>query len=249
MTVRVLALDDATCGLVSPVHLRAGGSEVTATEGCGAGPQGEPRFLGSVVVTPSGRDGDVDIRVWAAIPSAGGRTLCDCPADPRGCIEARRKLRFISGRPLDLPILLGARCVDVRCTDERTTCDPATGLCVDAQASCDATGTCAPAAIADGGAPLDGGPSDAQPRDATIAPDGAVVCWDNAHCPKADYCAKPRGVCESGPGVCARRPAAQGCGASYSTCGRDGKGYVNSCLAAAAGVNESEAMFPHCETM
>lgn len=119
--------------------------------------------IGSLVVVPSGgEDEAIEARVVTGL--AGSQ----CDVDPtKGCIEARRSLRYIPHTPLVLPIVMSKSCVDVRCPVAQTC---VAGACVSdvvdvdrcVNGRCDLTspppGDAGPiqcaAPLADAGAPL-----------------------------------------------------------------------------------------------
>jgi alpha-tubulin suppressor-like RCC1 family protein len=101
--------------------------------------------IGDIVVVPSHRTGDVAIRVVADVD---GPDSCKKKDGYKGCIVARRILRFVDHTPLVVPISLDASCVDVAC-DSMSTC--VNGGCVPATVD---PSTCA----RPGGCTPDGGP-------------------------------------------------------------------------------------------
>lgn len=107
--------------------------------------------IGDIVLVPSGRDAEIAVRVVADIDDPSPCTKAD---GYKGCIVARRIIKFVSHTPLTLPIALDASCAGVPC-DEKTTC--VKGSCVDAEVTNPAL--CA----GDGGCTLstDGGATDA----------------------------------------------------------------------------------------
>jgi len=100
--------------------------------------------IGSLVVVPSGADdAEIGVRVLTAVD----RTPAECDAaassDARGCIVARRALRFLPHDTLELPIAMTQACDGVVCASDETCtdggCAPAT---VGSTPSCTSTGTC-----------------------------------------------------------------------------------------------------------
>ena len=112
--------------------------------------------LGSLVVTPSGsKDEEVTIKVVVGVDT----TAIECKKpDYKGCIVARRALRFVPHEPLDLPVSMAFSCVDHPC-DPDTTCVKDVG-CVPAtipdSTRCKGDG-CDDASLAQGH-PADAGP-------------------------------------------------------------------------------------------
>lgn len=100
--------------------------------------------IGSLVVVPSGADdAEVAVRVLTAVD----RTPAECDlagaSDPRGCIVARRALRFLPHDTLEVPIAITEACDGVVCASDETCsdggCAPAT---MDSSPSCASSGTC-----------------------------------------------------------------------------------------------------------
>jgi hypothetical protein len=130
--------------------------------------------IGNLFVVPSGKTGDVSIRVVAPVDAT---TSCRHANNWAGCIVERRILHFVPHTHLVLPIDLDASCVDVPCTGT-TTC--VNGRCVDATIdpmNCTRTG-CRP--TGDGGGPqqytidwLAAGRNDTCMRIST----GQMFCW------------------------------------------------------------------------
>lgn len=115
--------------------------------------------IGSLVLVPaSERGGDlVEVLVVGAMERGGKETtLEDCDearvaGDLTGttCIVARRRLGFVDGVPLTLPIELEAVCIGVTC-EENKTCFG--GSCVDSAIECDEKGCTDPGTGGSGGA-------------------------------------------------------------------------------------------------
>lgn len=156
-----------------------------------AGATGDPRFpafqpcahgfaganVGSLVLTPREGDRPVVVTVRAAVDG----DLASCATAPKGCVEARRRLRFVPHTPLRLPIVLSTACRGVDCADPNLTCDR--GQCVPIDTVC-ADGTCAPPAdagtpppIVDAGGDgaVDAGPCDTVVLAQTADPEFAVT--------------------------------------------------------------------------
>lgn len=87
--------------------------------------------VGTLTVVPKDSEaGEVAVRVVLAL----GRDPDSCKvgtAQPAGCIVARRRLSFVSGEALTVPVRLHAQCNGVLC-DADTTCN-ALGRCVSAR--------------------------------------------------------------------------------------------------------------------
>lgn len=142
--------------------------------------------LGTLVLTPgtAGPNVDVYVSVRAAFD---GKDPLDClPGnDFAGCVIARRRFRYASATPLELPVRLLAECIDVPCTErEGQTCS--TGRqCVSESTSCEAQKTCV---IGDaGGSPRsDAGPDsaikDGSSGDATTQTSGTCLAGDAVLC-------------------------------------------------------------------
>ena len=112
-----------------------------------------PAYVGSIVLVPSDRDVSLTVRVTAG----GGRSAASClEAFGKGCIVARRTLRYIAHATLNLPVLLDTQCDGQSCSDT-STC--VLGKCVDSTIDpngCLLPGGCTPPAP-DAGVP-DSGP-------------------------------------------------------------------------------------------
>ena len=112
--------------------------------------------LGSLVITPSGsKDEEVAIKVVVGV--TGAASLCTKP-DYKGCIVARRALRFVPHEPLDLPMKMSVGCLDQPCTPDQTCvdgfgCVPAT---IQDSTQCKGSG-CDDRLLAQGLTPSDGG--------------------------------------------------------------------------------------------
>lgn len=99
------------------------GAPALVTDACQSGGR-----IGSLVVVPSGSKSDeLGVRVVAGL----SRKPEDCAAESyRGCVVARRALRFTPHTPLELDIALNADCVSIGC-DPAHTC--VSGSCIDNQ--------------------------------------------------------------------------------------------------------------------
>jgi hypothetical protein len=133
-------------------------------------------LVGTLVVVPSASsDADVTVKVVAGrnFPVEG----CTAPEygprgdRDRGCIVARRQLRFIPGTPLMLPIVLRSACVGVDCGAGATCVE---GVCKPARigdpSRCTAPDGCSEASLY----------GDVAPPDAGEAPDAAADAADAA---------------------------------------------------------------------
>ncbi|MBS2017141.1 MAG: hypothetical protein JST00_29915 [Deltaproteobacteria bacterium] len=135
---------------------RAAPSTITTT--CNAGD------IGTLVSTPSG---DKESRAAFLVVQGIDRPASECAAAGfKGCIVARRILRYIAHTPLELPIALNLVCKDVAC-GEFETC-ARSGKCVSAviedPESCP-NGVCVPPGEEAEPEPTDGGPSDGAGND------------------------------------------------------------------------------------
>lgn len=84
--------------------------------------------VGSLVVTPSGeKDGEIGVRVVAGISKNPEQCQDD---DYRGCIVARRALRFTPHESLELDVELTADCVSIGC-DAQHSC--LAGSCIESR--------------------------------------------------------------------------------------------------------------------
>ncbi|HEU4407123.1 MAG TPA: hypothetical protein VFS43_17775 [Polyangiaceae bacterium] len=98
--------------------------------------------LGMLVVVPSGeRDGPLALKVVTAV-DASSTDACGPSPDPlnayRGCIVARRALRYLPHDTVRLTVPMLAECENVSC-DARSTCFKA-GLCLPADVTCTSRG-------------------------------------------------------------------------------------------------------------
>lgn len=124
----------------------------TVTSDCNAGGS-----IGSLVATPSDSK---DVAAAFLVVQGVDRPAAECAASGfKGCIVARRIVRYLTHTPLVLPIAMHLVCKDVAC-DEFTTCSK-TGSCVDARIadaeSC-ADGDCFPPGDGPDDLGGDGGP-------------------------------------------------------------------------------------------
>lgn len=125
-------------------------TEVTftaTTSTCDAAPR-----VGTLVLVPSeGRDGDrVEVLVVAGLETDDGkpaRSTMECDElragdgiDGHNCIVIRRRLGFVDGVPLVLPLELDRACLGVECGEDLTCFK---GSCVDPEVECEETQRCA----------------------------------------------------------------------------------------------------------
>lgn len=174
-------------------------------------------MIGSLVVVPKSKhDAPVAVRIVVGL----SRRASECTkADGyAGCIVARRRLTYVPGLTLTLPILLEQSCIGVAC-DAETTCS--NGGCVNAEVQCDGSSCGEPGGISssDGGdaqsrldAPADVANVDA--TDAADAPDArpdyrGITCVDQTcRLPSVCCLGKPgAGQCIAFDGPCAGTPA------------------------------------------
>jgi hypothetical protein len=151
---------------------------ITTTRACTE--SGALHDIGTLVITPSGdSDGALTVVAVAGVQ----RPSEECAAnDYKGCIVARRRMRFYPHEPLDLPIELLRACLDVPC-DQDKTCFR--GACIGAEVEpihgClgpDCEPQSDAAAPDTGGA--DAGASDGTSPDAPIATDAELGGWQLA---------------------------------------------------------------------
>lgn len=155
-------------------------------------------FIGSLVVVPGTAD---DAVLAVKLVMGVARSARDCvPPDYRGCIVARRRVRYVPHEMLRLPITLYTQCQDVPC-DEISTCS-ALGQCVPVEPAC-VDGTCVLPGEQDGtgvdGGAIDGARSDATEDASDAAVDGNVV--DAADSGDATFPTGP-GTIACGDGPC-----------------------------------------------
>jgi hypothetical protein len=93
--------------------------------------------VGTVVLLPGPkRDAPLIVTVVGAVDG----DLRSCETSTKGCIVARRRLRFVSHKPLRLPVVLSPTCKGVECPFDQT-CER--GVCVSIDPVCLDDGTCA----------------------------------------------------------------------------------------------------------
>lgn len=129
--------------------------------------------VGTLVVVPSGAtDAEIAVRVLGGVTRPAER--CTAETGFKGCIVARRVLRFVPGREIEVGIDLRLECVDVACT-AASTC--LRGSCV--AAALDSTlcgsqvGGCSDEALAGAAGASDGGGLPIQDGAPGPGPDGA----------------------------------------------------------------------------
>jgi alpha-tubulin suppressor-like RCC1 family protein len=132
---RIHVSDAVTIRVTTRTHVDDDGPVSAATSACKDG------RIGDIVLVPSGQGPEIAVRVVADIDDPSPCTKAD---GYKGCIVARRIIKFVPHTPLTLPIALDASCVGVPC-DENTTC--VNGACVNAEvmnpALCVGDGGCA----------------------------------------------------------------------------------------------------------
>jgi hypothetical protein len=130
--------------------------------------------IGSLVVVPSGaKDDSIGVRVVAGT----SRNPEECAAnDYRGCIVARRAIRFTPHSGLDLHVELQSSCLDIGCDAQKT--------CIDRR--CEPTSAVAPAPLPSGG----GGGGGSGPTSPSMTGEGWIRCGDDGvFCPTSgDVC-------------------------------------------------------------
>lgn len=128
--VTVSITTDARCNEVSGTALsvgRIGHTERTRADATTTRCEGEGD-LGTMVLVP-GADEDAPFAVKVVTSLGGDVTKCLPPVYGPTCVVARRSLSFVSGEPLELPIVMSAACAGVRCPENQTCID---GVCADA---------------------------------------------------------------------------------------------------------------------
>lgn len=146
---------------------------LTRTSECHPGPASND--LGSLVMVPSGsRDEQFVVAVVLGIDVPSD----ECAArDYRGCILAKRRVRYVPHEPLEMPIELSLQCRDVACSPDDTCFRGAcVGIDVVSQAGCLGPECAAPplASLDGSSAPAtDSASADASLGDASV--DGGVV--------------------------------------------------------------------------
>lgn len=233
-SVTVTVTTDATCADLKGVTITARAPDAleaagptTTTRSCAAQADGTSR-IGSIVVVPSAGDGDeIAIRVVAGLDRPAEE--CTAANAYRGCVVARRVVRFAAHVELTIPIAVRRGCKDVAC-DASTTC--VEGACRSAELtdpeSCSGEGCLAG---------LDGGVDAADSGDASDATDAADATDAPDATEAGDGAPSETGGCGSGQkncgGTCVRvDDPAFGCSAaSCSPCST----FANATYACAAG--------------
>jgi hypothetical protein len=112
----------ALCDAKRPVHIVSTGVAVASPErleetfldqfegeGCDAQPYDR---IGTLVITPSGeKDEEVSIRVVSGVDVSADR----CPTDFKGCIVARRHLRFAPRTSKRIVVIMSPACIGKSC--------------------------------------------------------------------------------------------------------------------------------------
>ena len=143
ITVRLTT--DVPCASLRSTSIYSGtgadGTPVTTTNDC---VEGSPGTIGTLVLAPSGMSKD-DLVTITTVAGVDVRSEeCTAANQWKGCIVARRKLRYEKHEPLDLPIFLASACQSVACSDDET-CIP----CAKAPCAAGAPPVCAPAEFVD----------------------------------------------------------------------------------------------------
>jgi hypothetical protein len=94
--------------------------------------EGSRRYIGNIIVVPSGVSDEFGVKIVTGVDTKPEG--CIETQDYRGCIVAKRELKFITHETLELPILMSGSCKNVACPDVHLTC---------------VLGECVPAKIAD----------------------------------------------------------------------------------------------------
>jgi alpha-tubulin suppressor-like RCC1 family protein len=140
--------------------------------------------IGTLVVVPSGSDDDA---VGMKIVSGYQRRAEQCtPPDYKGCVVARRALRYVSHRELTVLVEMARDCVDVPCTPDETCvgarCVPDF---IDDPTRCETPAGCGQDAL-DGSAAADGPAGGEDGGDGSATSDGpgpdVVVTSDGGPC-------------------------------------------------------------------
>jgi hypothetical protein len=159
--------------------------------------------IGTLVVVPSGDDDD---EVAVKIVTGIGRAAATCKPEEgyKGCIVARRALRYLPQSPIELPILMGLDCLDIPCGATETcfqgNCVPAKDPEKCADGGCDAS---VPDAAADappdqssGGAAGSAGSGGVAGEGGSSGQDASDVTFVPCTAPAAECDGDPATVCE-----------------------------------------------------
>lgn len=141
----------------------------TVTTSCSPLDQ-ELSTVGTLVIVPSGpKDGEVGVRVLGGVTRIADR--CTADSGYKGCVVARRLLRFVPEKEIEVTVDLRLECRDVSC-DATSTCVPGgscapatidTSRCIDAPCGIESVGGSVPLPPTDGGT----GP--------VVLPDGGTI--------------------------------------------------------------------------
>ena len=194
-------------------------------------------LIGTLVVVPGTAD-DATLAVKLVMGVTRGARDCVAP-DYRGCIVARRRLRYVPNERLRLPITLYAACQDVPC-DELSTCS-VLGKCVPVEPECKDSTCALPGELAeDGGVvvqPADGS-ADALAGDAALdagadakadAGDGAVDADAGPSTPGIIDCRTMSCSTSGGQHCCydVNSNGVTGCAAPNAGCNLGGGAYID----------------------
>src|SRR5512140_324239 len=96
---------DASGTAVTSISVAGTFDDITAPSATTATcPAGRPNDLGTMVLVPSGRGDEVVIEVIAGVHGAP----CDPHGDVKGCVVAKRRIRYLARARTELPIVLHA---------------------------------------------------------------------------------------------------------------------------------------------
>jgi hypothetical protein len=159
-------------------------------------------FIGSLVAVPKDAD-DSSVVVKVVVGLDRPAEACSRTDGYKGCIVARRRLSYVPGETLRLPIFLDVACRDIACNDS-STCRG--GLCVSSVVSCSGSACEAPGELVDGGTILVDAPTSPDvsvPLDAAgdameAGPDYSGVVCNGKVCPRGNVCC----IEGSKPGFC-----------------------------------------------
>ena len=156
--------------------------------------------IGTLVVIPETSDhAAVSIKLVLGVTASA--TSCTAANNYKGCVVARRTIRYTPHERLQLPIFLAAECANVACT-ATSTC--VAGVCVSSETVCEGVACAEPGAPPDGGGvtSIDGSAGDAgidatrELRDA-IAADGPIMVTlpGEVACSPGPVCKPPGATC------------------------------------------------------
>ncbi len=175
VTVRT---DECVAGATTTITLGVLGGIETKEPGSSSSRCDATGRVGQLVIQPSGaKDAELGFKVVTGVTGSAER--CVAP-DYRGCVVARRALRFLPHEDLEVVVDMRRACLDNPC-DPSSTC--VKGVCMSARIAdpsvCRSGAPCGEEALVpareDGGAPVDGGADATSPGDGATPGEGGTL--------------------------------------------------------------------------